>query len=60
MAPADVTHVDEDDPFRENSAEVAERAQRFLVIRELLTAVTLGTSLAIPTVGLPAAVKAMT
>jgi hypothetical protein len=36
--------LDEDDPFRESPAAVAERARQFTMIKELLTAATLGTS----------------
>ena len=36
--------LDEDDPFRESPAAVAERARQFTTIKELLTAATLGTS----------------
>ena len=36
--------LDEDDPFDENPASIAERARRFAMIKELLTATTLGTS----------------
>jgi hypothetical protein len=45
-AAADVTEADEDEDesFRESPTEAAERVERFLVIRELLTAATLGTS----------------
>ena len=35
--------LDEDDPFRENPAAVAERARQFTTIKELLTAAALGT-----------------
>jgi len=36
--------LDEDDPFSESRAAVAERARQFTTIKELLTAATLGTS----------------
>ena len=36
--------LDEDDPFDEKPASIAERARRFAMIKELLTATTLGTS----------------
>jgi hypothetical protein len=35
---------DEDDPFRESPEAAAERARQFSTIKELLTAVELGTS----------------
>jgi hypothetical protein len=44
QAEKDVEVVDEDDPFRENPAATAERVRRFNLIKELLTATTLGTS----------------
>jgi hypothetical protein len=40
----DAADADEDDPLRESPVEVAERARRFMVIKELLTATALGTS----------------
>ena len=36
--------LDEDDPLGEDPASIAERARRFAMIKELLTATTLGTS----------------
>ena len=36
--------LDEDDPFDEKPASIAERTRRFAMIKELLTATTLGTS----------------
>jgi hypothetical protein len=36
--------LDEDDPLDEDPASIAERARRFVMIKELLTATTLGTS----------------
>jgi hypothetical protein len=36
--------LDEDDPFRESPAAVAERARQFTTIKESLTAATLGAS----------------
>jgi hypothetical protein len=36
--------LEEDDPLDEDPASIAERARRFAMIRELLTATTLGTS----------------
>jgi hypothetical protein len=36
--------LNEDDPFDEKPASIAERARRFAMIKELLTATTLGTS----------------
>jgi hypothetical protein len=36
--------LDEDDPFSESPAAVAERARQFTTIKELLTAAMLGTS----------------
>jgi DNA-binding SARP family transcriptional activator len=44
QAEKDVEVVDEDDPFRESPAATAERVRRFNLIKELLTATTLGTS----------------
>jgi hypothetical protein len=44
QAEEDVEVLDEDDPFRENPAATAERVRRFNLIKELLTATTLGTS----------------
>ena len=40
----DVEVVDEDDPFRESPAAAMERGRQFALIKELLTATTLGTS----------------
>ena len=40
----DVEVLDEDDPLRESPAAAAERTQQFALIKELLTATTLGTS----------------
>jgi hypothetical protein len=40
----DVDVLDEDDPLRESPAEAAERIRQFTLIKELLTATTLGTS----------------
>ena len=40
----DTNALEEDDPLRESPAVAAERVQRFSVIKELLTAATLGTS----------------
>ncbi len=40
----DVDVLDEDDPLRESPAAAAERIRRFTLIKELLTATTLGTS----------------
>ena len=36
--------LDEDDPLGEDPTSIAERARRFMTIKELLTATTLGTS----------------
>jgi hypothetical protein len=36
--------LEEDDPLHENTAAVAERVRQFRLIKELLTAATLGTS----------------
>ena len=36
--------LDEDDPLRESPAAAAEQIRRFTLIKELLTATTLGTS----------------
>ncbi len=36
--------LDEDDPLRESPAAAAERIRQFTLIKELLTATTLGTS----------------
>jgi hypothetical protein len=44
QAEKDVEVVDEDAPFRESSAAVMERERQFALIKELLTATTLGTS----------------
>jgi DNA-binding SARP family transcriptional activator len=44
QAEKDVEVLDEDDPFRESPAATAERVRRFNLIKELLTATTLGTS----------------
>jgi DNA-binding SARP family transcriptional activator len=43
-AEKDVEVVDEDDPFRESPAAAMERGRQFALIKELLTATTLGTS----------------
>jgi hypothetical protein len=40
----DSIDLEEDDPLQEDAAAAAERAQRFSLIKELLTAPTLGTS----------------
>jgi hypothetical protein len=40
----DTSALEEDDPLRESPAAAAERIQRFSLIKELLTAATLGTS----------------
>ena len=40
----DVDVLDEDDPLRESPAAAAERIRQFTLIKELLTATTLGTS----------------
>ena len=40
----DVDVLDEDDPLRESPAAAAERIRQFALIKELLTATTLGTS----------------
>jgi hypothetical protein len=40
----DVDVLDEDDPLRESPATAAERIRQFTLIKELLTATTLGTS----------------
>jgi DNA-binding SARP family transcriptional activator len=40
----DADILDEDDPLRESPAAVAERTRQFKLIKELLTATTLGTS----------------
>ena len=40
----DVDILDEDDPLRESPAAAAERSRQFALIKELLTATTLGTS----------------
>ena len=40
----DVDVSDEDDPLRESPAAAEERVRQFLLIKELLTATTLGTS----------------
>ena len=40
----DTKALQEDDPLRESPAAAAERVQRFSLIKELLTATTLGTS----------------
>jgi hypothetical protein len=37
--------LDDDDPFRESPTAAAERVRQFALIKELLTAATLGTSL---------------
>jgi len=44
QAEKDVEVVDEDDPFRESPPAAMERGRRFALIKELLTATTLGTS----------------
>src|SRR6476620_7245279 len=44
QAEEDVEVVDEDDPFRESPAAAMERGRQFALIKELLTATTLGTS----------------
>ena len=44
QAEEDVEVLDEDDPLRESPAETAARVRRFNLIKELLTATTLGTS----------------
>jgi hypothetical protein len=44
QAEKDVEVLDEDDPLRESPAATAERVRRFNLIKELLTATTLGTS----------------
>jgi hypothetical protein len=36
--------LNEDDPLRESPAKIAERVRQFTMIKELLTATTLGTS----------------
>ena len=36
--------LNEDDPLREGPAKIAERVRQFTMIKELLTATTLGTS----------------
>ena len=36
--------LEEDDPLRESSAAAVERVRQFMLIKELLTATTLGTS----------------
>ena len=43
-ADKDVEVLDEDDPLRESPAATAEPVRRFNLIKELLTATTLGTS----------------
>ena len=43
-AEKDVEVVDEDDPFRESPAAAMERGRQFALIKEFLTATTLGTS----------------
>jgi hypothetical protein len=40
----DVDVLDEDDPLRESPAAAADRIRQFTLIKELLTATTLGTS----------------
>jgi hypothetical protein len=40
----DIDVLEEDDPLRESPAAAAERLQQFMLIKELLTATTLGTS----------------
>jgi hypothetical protein len=44
QAEEDVEVVDEDDPFRESPPAAVERGRQFALIKELLTATTLGTS----------------
>ncbi len=44
QAKKDVEVLDENDPLRESPAETAERVRRFILIKELLTETTLGTS----------------
>ena len=44
QAEKDVEVVDEDAPFRESPAAAMERGRQFALIKELLTATTLGTS----------------
>ena len=44
LAEKDVDVADEDDPFHESPAAAMERARQFALIKELLTATTLGTS----------------
>ena len=36
--------LDDDDPLRESPAKITERVRQFMMIKELLTAATLGTS----------------
>ena len=43
-AQRDLDVLDEDDPLRESPAAAAERIRQFTLIKELLTATTLGTS----------------
>ena len=40
----DIDVLEEDDPLRESPAAAAERIRQFMLIKELLTAATLGTS----------------
>ena len=40
----DIDVLEEDDPLRESPAAAAERVRQFMLIKELLTATTLGTS----------------
>jgi len=40
----EVDDLEEDDPLRESPAATAERVRQFMLIKELLTATTLGTS----------------
>jgi hypothetical protein len=40
----DIDILEEDDPLRESPAAAAERVRQFMLIEELLTATTLGTS----------------
>jgi hypothetical protein len=40
----DIDILEEDDPLRESPAAAAERVRQFMLIKELLTATTLGTS----------------
>ena len=40
----DIDVLEEDDPLRESPAAAAERIRQFMLIKELLTVATLGTS----------------